>query len=678
MFQKTIKLGSTQHLTAPFPQDWTSRAAAEALEKFPKCVTLSTKLCNIDIAQELGLPACTDSYVNAQFLTLKHICLTISHILFAACRTLWAMSPRSSDNQDFEGKDQLNEPVVNFPPELLKALYENKLVVFAGAGVSMGEPACLPDFHTLACEIDPEQEPESGETIPAFLGRLKGHGVDVHGRAAETIKAGAEIPTNLHRDLLRCFPETGLTRLITTNFDMLFEVAGENHTPNRTGLNVYALPDLPKERHHSPDGPKFNGIVHIHGDVTDPNKMVLTNHDFRGAYAEESQAWIFLADIFANCPVFFLGYSHNDVFVMHLEKLLSASSTQPRWILTGELDPLAENQPIWRELGYQFVKYPQKNTQDHSAAALYVEALATYMGDFIRDREQISVLARTEPPVEDCESELLIGYFLAGHNPNCFTKKASSPQWVEWLDQRGILDALFDPQHPEPDGHWSKWLAGSFMFSHADTLFSLIKKHGLKLHFCFWRTLVWELQEKHKCGKPMDDSLLTCWVSLLLTTMPRDEPDLLQGILIQVCTERGMQESLLEIHYVLAQRQLELQHRWEAHASSRFSWGGASEIPWDENRLHFESLSEGMKSSLCQIAPTLMRQVVALLDRLHSIWTVWGDPEVAPYDSTYLRPAIPVLPSQLPKDFPGGSWSEGEAWFVNSLIKTACDCLSCH
>ena len=574
-----------------------------------------------------------------------------------------------------KGKIQLKEPIVKFPPKLLKALYDNKLVIFAGAGVSMGEPACLPDFHTLASEIAPEQEPDDRESIPVFLVCLKCHGVDVHGRAAEIIKAGVGIPTNLHRDLLRCFPRTGLTRLITTNFDQLFEVAGENYTPNHKSLKFYRLPDLPEERYHSPDGPKFNGIVHIHGDVTDPDRMILTDFDYRGAYAEESKAWIFLADIFASCPVLFLGYSHNDVFVMHLEKLLSARSTQPRWILTGELDPLARNQPIWQELGYQFVKYPQKNTQDHSVAALFVEALATYLEDYVRDRERISELARTGPPAEGFDSDLLTRYFLAGHSPDCFTKQASSLEWVDWLDQRGILDALFDPQHPEPEPHWSHWLADSFMFSHANTLFSLIKKHGLKLHLCFWRTLVWELQEKHKRVQLLDKSLLACWVSLLLDTMPRDEPDLLQGILIGICAERGQQESLLEIHYALAQRQLELCHRWEHHASAQFSWGGASEIRWDENRRHFESLGRGMKPCLNQFAPALLRQVIGLLDRLHFIWTVWRAPNARSYDSTFLRPAIPELPSQLPKDFPGGSWSEGEAWFVNSLIKTACDCL---
>ena len=569
----------------------------------------------------------------------------------------------------------MEEPLVKYPPELLKALYENKLVIFAGAGVSMGKPACLPDFHTLACKIDPEQEPENGETIPVFLERLKGNGVDVHGQAAKIIKAGGGIPTHLHRDLLRCFPEKGLTRLITTNFDHLFEVAAKCRTPDQTSLDVYRLPKLPREDYHSPDGPKFNGIVHLHGDVAHPDSMVLTDQDYRRAYAEESEAWIFLADILASCPVVFLGYSHNDVFVKHLENLLSAHSTHPRWLLTGEHDRLAEDQPLWQELGYEFVKYPQQNTQDHSAAAFYVEALATLLKDYARERERISKLARSDPPAEGRDAEMLVKYFLAGHSPDCFTKQASSLQWVVWLDQRGILGALFDPHHPDPDPHWSQWLADRFMFSQANTLFSLFRKHGLKLHLCFWRRLVWELQEQHKSTQLLDDSLLTCWISLLLDTMPRDESDLLQGILIEVCTERGMQESLLEIHYVLSQRQLELCHRWESHTSARFSWGGASEIRWDENKYHFDSLRKGMKPSLHQFAPVLLRQMVGLLDRLHIIWTAWLLPNARSYDSTFLRPAIPELPSQLPKDFPGGSWSEGEAWFVNSLLGSACECL---
>ena len=43
---------------------------------------------------------------------------------------------------------------VDFPEPLLNALRDGKLVVFAGAGVSMGPPAGLPSFRELAEGLD--------------------------------------------------------------------------------------------------------------------------------------------------------------------------------------------------------------------------------------------------------------------------------------------------------------------------------------------------------------------------------------------------------------------------------------------------------------------------------------------------------------------------------------------
>lgn len=38
---------------------------------------------------------------------------------------------------------------IDIPDELLEAQEEGKLVIFAGAGVSMGDPSNLPDFKGL-------------------------------------------------------------------------------------------------------------------------------------------------------------------------------------------------------------------------------------------------------------------------------------------------------------------------------------------------------------------------------------------------------------------------------------------------------------------------------------------------------------------------------------------------
>ena len=38
---------------------------------------------------------------------------------------------------------------INFPAKILQAMHDNKLVVFAGAGVSISEPTSLPSFKDL-------------------------------------------------------------------------------------------------------------------------------------------------------------------------------------------------------------------------------------------------------------------------------------------------------------------------------------------------------------------------------------------------------------------------------------------------------------------------------------------------------------------------------------------------
>ena len=62
---------------------------------------------------------------------------------------------------------------LDFPNSLLKAIRDGDLVVFAGAGVSMGEPACLPDFKNLAKAISQYsvEDPQEDEPEDQFLGQ---------------------------------------------------------------------------------------------------------------------------------------------------------------------------------------------------------------------------------------------------------------------------------------------------------------------------------------------------------------------------------------------------------------------------------------------------------------------------------------------------------------------------
>ena len=116
---------------------------------------------------------------------------------------------------------------VNFPEPLLAALRDGRLVVFAGAGVSMGPPAGLPDFGELARQVaeGTGQTQRESETEDQFLGRLKAAGTDVHQRAAQLLQRNSPQPAELHRSLLRLYTKSEDVRIVTTNFDLLFEQA---------------------------------------------------------------------------------------------------------------------------------------------------------------------------------------------------------------------------------------------------------------------------------------------------------------------------------------------------------------------------------------------------------------------------------------------------------------------
>ena len=170
---------------------------------------------------------------------------------------------------------------IRFPEPLRAALRDGRLVVFAGAGVSMGKPASLPDFRTLADSIaaGTGEVRRTHESDDAFLGRLQHHGVHIHEIAARNLQTNrcgeTPEPTDLHRDLLRLYPDSGAVRIVTTNFDLLFNAAAQvvfSEAPE-----LFKAPALPL-------GGSFNGVVHVHGSLYRPHEMVLTDADFGRAY----------------------------------------------------------------------------------------------------------------------------------------------------------------------------------------------------------------------------------------------------------------------------------------------------------------------------------------------------------------------------------------------------------
>ena len=161
---------------------------------------------------------------------------------------------------------------IDFPKGLLDALSNDNLIVFAGAGVSMGEPANLLGFRDLAKEIGKGTGKEIGDKPEdQFLGELSRDGVDIYKCASKVLNRTGLEPTELHSNLLRLFSIPKSVRIVTTNFDLLFERAAEKEFDSSP--EVFRAPALPL-------GNKFSGIIHVHGSVCSPEDMVLADEDF--------------------------------------------------------------------------------------------------------------------------------------------------------------------------------------------------------------------------------------------------------------------------------------------------------------------------------------------------------------------------------------------------------------
>ena len=340
---------------------------------------------------------------------------------------------------------------IDFPEPLLAALRDGKLVVFAGGGISMGEPASLPDFKGLSTAIAQGTGQTLGNQEPdRFLGRLQHKGVNVHERAGEELSRHNPEPTDLHRDLLRLYSEPRSVRIVTTNFDTLLEQAVGDVFESKP--EVYQAPALPL-------GHKFDGIVHVHGAVNRPDDMVLTDADFGRAYLIEGWARRFLVGVFRSFSVLFVGYSHNDTIMNYLARALPESGTGRRFALTDCAD-----HGRWQVLGIAPITYPTRPDNQYHALYKGIHRLAGYVRRGVLDwQREITELAKKSPPLDEEEAGNIDEALRDATKTRFFTDAASSPEWIGWLDGRKHLDDLFGTEElNDRDSQLALWFGEKF------------------------------------------------------------------------------------------------------------------------------------------------------------------------------------------------------------------------
>ena len=380
---------------------------------------------------------------------------------------------------------------------------------------------------------------------------------------------------------------------------------------------------------------------------------MITDTDFGRAYLTEGWARRFLVDLFPSFTVLFVGYSHDDTIMNYLARALPVGEADQRFVLISETDNDADR---WRLLGIEPISYPQADENDYSALYEGVRRMAEHIRRNVLDwQREITEIVEKPPPLDEESIDLIEDALEDETKTRFFTKAATDPKWIDWLDQRGILNALFgDDTLSERDRDLSRWLIDRFAYGQADKLFLLIGKHNMRLNPYFWDALGRTIGREEAS---QDKNILSRWISLLLDTTPMHEStnDLLYHI-GKCCIKHEILDSLLQVFDTMAGSRLLIKEG--------FNWPVDVELPMIGNHFQLKTLwGSGLKPKLLQVAEPLLERVVKRLEERYLTLHAWQKASRNSESTSYSRLAIePHEQDVIPKA-------------VDVLIDVARDCL---
>ncbi len=309
----------------------------------------------------------------------------------------------------------------SIPDDLLEERDRGNVVFFCGAGVSLS--AGMPTFHGLTKyvvdELKAPPESESRKMLaiwddeaaplasrPAFdqvfnVLQQEYPPSEIDYFVAKRLQLKRKENTAAHRTILRLAQGPDSTsRIVTTNFDLLFEKA-------QRGLNRFVAPALPDLA----SGQSLNGLVYLHGRLDSRLRrsdgrhgFVLSSSDFGRAYLADAWATRFVRDLLDRHIVVLLGYSASDPPIRYLlQGLHTRVHGRRATIYAFDCGTAAEVEQNWRGTGVRVLSYSQTDTS-HSALWTTLDAWADRAEDANAWRERIVKLSLKGPrsltPVE--------------------------------------------------------------------------------------------------------------------------------------------------------------------------------------------------------------------------------------------------------------------------------------
>lgn len=364
------------------------------------------------------------------------------------------------------------------PERLLLAHARGEVLFVCGAGISMPK---LPDFRDLVVEVysqldktvhsvlknlprgicnhweanvkglNESQKAEVKRFIQAdydvVLGmlerRLEGQKIgtsQVRGVVSKCLRDKSTKAAKIHRSLIRLSDRGGVNTIVTTNFDLLLEVASKSFGER---LQSYSLGAIPRPTRQS----DFAGVLHIHGmlnkDFRSTSEIVLTEQDFGEFYLRRRVVPDFIYDAARLFNIVLVGYSANDPPMRYLLNAVAADGSRfddlkERFTFLGMESPDPVALEDWKARGITPIRYNSKDGHSdlHKTLARWSE-LSAINGDRRKVDASIKRMVKTTWNDTSTENRDLFEHFIRRSNKServRLSKLASdSGADVEWL-----------------------------------------------------------------------------------------------------------------------------------------------------------------------------------------------------------------------------------------------------
>jgi NAD-dependent SIR2 family protein deacetylase len=365
------------------------------------------------------------------------------------------------------------------PDDLISAQLAGDVVFVVGAGVSaraglplfgelvrkvyarLGQAAPqTPDSLADAAETDAWVRSEWDRTLGLLERRLvypNPNRPETENAVREAVAEELRTPRRssvAHRDILDISRDAARRpRMVTTNFDTLFERAQQSTGRNRVASSVG--PGLA-----AVGSPDFNGVMHLHGRIANArlgvaaSNLVLTSADFGEAYLRSGWASRFVYDLLRRYTLVFVGYAADDPPMRYMLEATEAGRLHfPDLRRAYAFAPFGENptsdegsvRARWRAKGLVPILY---ENHDRSHDSLY-QSLSAW-ADCARDP---GAWAAGEIPriaggsFEDASerTRAKVKYLTTTMaNTAVLSNCAGSPDWIECLIDRSSAPYLLE------------------------------------------------------------------------------------------------------------------------------------------------------------------------------------------------------------------------------------------